>query len=189
MPKMPKMPKVPSAPENFKEKIFGYGFIFALAFAYTILLWILSRMYLDIDVDVDNLSDNDKQLGTVITWISAITCILYFVMVVLTYYYPSKKMNTNCLIFALFLFVIQIFCGLIICSHIINTRKSPKYSNIYNLASGILIYLGIICIIIPLIGFFFLKKKNKIADESSKTSKTSESSEPSEPSEPSKSDD
>jgi len=167
---MPKMPKVPSAPENFKEKKFGYGFIFALAFAYTIILWILSRMYLDIDVDVDNLSDNDKQLGTVITWISASTFIIYIVMVVLTYNYPSKKRNTNCLIFALFLFVIQIFCGIIICSHILNTRNSPKYSYIYNFASGILIYLTVICFIIMIIGFGFLKKKNKIADESSKTS-------------------
>jgi hypothetical protein len=181
---MPKMPKVPSAPENFREKIYGYSFIFSLALAYTFLLWTLSRMYLDIDVDVDNLSDNDKQLGTVITIISGSTCFIYIVMVFYTYNFPSKKGNTNCLIFALFLFVIQIFCGIIICSHIINTRNSPKYSNIYNLASGILVYLFIICIIIPFIGFFFLKKKNKIADESSKTSKTSKTSESSEPSDP-----
>jgi magnesium-transporting ATPase (P-type) len=176
MPKMPKMPKLPSAPENFKEKIFGYGFIFALAFAYTIILWILSRMYFDID----DLSDNDKQLGTVIIWTTAIIFILYLVLFFLRNNYPSKKMNTNCLLFALFLFVIQIFCGLIICSHIINTQKSPKYSNIYNLALGILIYLAVICFIIMIIGFGFLKKKNKIADGSSKTSESSEPSKPNE---------
>ena len=162
-----KMPKVPSAPEHFSLQ---YRALFFIAFIYTCLLGGLSREY----IAVDNISDNDKQFGMGISYTTLAVFFLYLILGYIIYKSPSKKTNTYCLRFALFLFVIQIFCGIIICSHIINTLTSPQNSYIYNLASGTLIYLAIICFIIIIMGVFFLNKKNKIADEPSKTSETSD---------------
>jgi len=165
-----KMPKIPNAPETFNST---HYFMFSVSFAYTLLLFIISRMFLNIVTDdiVDN--ENDKKLGRVICYTTVVVFWGYIILIFLILKKSNKEKNTIYLRIALALFIIQIFCGLIICFRIIHTLKNPKYSNIYKLASGTLIYLAIICFIIMPGGYSKLAndKKNKITDDSKQTGK------------------
>jgi len=176
-----KMPKISSRIRNmfsstsktttttstiFSHPFLKFFFVCFFPLIYTILLAVVTRKFIDDEISFGRniVSDaNNKDMGIVINWINFITFFIYVVMFALILF---KKVTSADMIHFFYkisfvLFIISTFSGLIILSWIINKPKKHNDTNTKELATGTIIFLGIIWgLIMPL--FYFNRELLKI---------------------------